>query len=103
MAASIDLTGSAVLGGDWDLEYATGSLESTVAFSAEVQAAFGEVLDGPEAQRAGLVWRCVEDDDLLSSLGDEKERLAERFGILLEDGARRNDNGLPLESTQPQC
>ena len=26
---------------------------------------FGEVLDGPEAQRAGLVWRCVEDDDLL--------------------------------------
>ena len=26
---------------------------------------FGEVLDGPEAQRAGLVWRCVDDDELL--------------------------------------
>lgn len=26
---------------------------------------FGEVLDGAEAQRAGLVWRCVDDDQLL--------------------------------------
>jgi enoyl-CoA hydratase len=26
---------------------------------------FGEVLDGPEAERAGLVWRCVDDDELL--------------------------------------
>jgi enoyl-CoA hydratase len=26
---------------------------------------FGEVLDGPEAERAGLVWRCVPDDELL--------------------------------------
>lgn len=27
---------------------------------------FGEVLDGAEAERVGLVWRCVEDDDLLA-------------------------------------
>jgi enoyl-CoA hydratase len=26
---------------------------------------FGEVLDGPEAERARLVWRCVDDDQLL--------------------------------------
>jgi len=26
---------------------------------------FGEVLDGAEAERAGLVWRCVDDDGLL--------------------------------------
>src|SRR3546814_9080359 len=26
---------------------------------------FGEVLDGPEAERVGLVWRCVADDELL--------------------------------------
>ncbi len=26
---------------------------------------FGEVLDGAEAERVGLVWRCVADDDLL--------------------------------------
>ncbi len=26
---------------------------------------FGEVLGGPEAERTGLVWRCVPDDDLV--------------------------------------
>ena len=26
---------------------------------------FGEVLDGEEAARAGLAWRCVDDDRLL--------------------------------------
>jgi enoyl-CoA hydratase len=35
---------------------------------------FGEVLDGQEAERAGLVWRCVDDDALL----DEARRLAGR-------------------------
>jgi len=28
---------------------------------------FGEVLDGAEAERVGLVWRCVDDDALLAS------------------------------------
>lgn len=28
---------------------------------------FGEVLDGAEAERIGLVWRCMEDDDLLAA------------------------------------
>jgi enoyl-CoA hydratase len=27
--------------------------------------AFGEVLDGPAAERAGLVWKCVEDAELM--------------------------------------
>lgn len=31
---------------------------------AMATALFGEVLDGEEAERAGLVWRCVDDDDL---------------------------------------
>jgi enoyl-CoA hydratase/carnithine racemase len=35
---------------------------------------FGEVLDGAEAERVGLVWRCVDDDDLL----DEARTLAGR-------------------------
>jgi enoyl-CoA hydratase len=35
---------------------------------------FGEVLDGAEAERAGLVWRCVDDDALL----DEARKLAGR-------------------------
>jgi len=28
---------------------------------------FGEVMDGQEAERCGLAWRCVNDDDLLTS------------------------------------
>lgn len=28
---------------------------------------FGQVLDGPEAERCGLVWRCVADDELLAT------------------------------------
>jgi enoyl-CoA hydratase len=35
---------------------------------------FGEVLDGAEAERVGLVWRCVDDDDLL----DHAHELAAR-------------------------
>ncbi len=33
-----------------------------VAFAMDL---FGEVLDGKAAERAGLVWKCVEDDELL--------------------------------------
>jgi len=28
---------------------------------------FGQVLDGTEAERIGLVWRCVEDDSLIET------------------------------------
>ena len=37
VAASDDLTGYEELGGDWDLEYKTGDVESTVAISNELQ------------------------------------------------------------------
>lgn len=42
-----------------------------VAFAVDL---FGEVLDGPAAERCGLVWRCVEDDQLLA----EAHKLAAR-------------------------
>src|SRR5688500_9215852 len=37
---------------------------------------FGEVLDGAEAERVGLVWRCVPDDDLLPTAQAMAERAA---------------------------
>jgi hypothetical protein len=46
VAASVDTTGATTLGGDWDFEHRTGSVETEVAFSLEAQAAFGSVLDG---------------------------------------------------------
>jgi enoyl-CoA hydratase len=37
---------------------------------------FGEVLDGQEAERVGLVWRCVPDDELLPAAQAMAERAA---------------------------
>ena len=39
---------------------------------------FGEVLDGAEAERVGLVWRCVPDDELLPAAQAMAERAAQR-------------------------
>jgi hypothetical protein len=37
VAASDDSTGHAILGGDWDLEYSTGDVETTIAFDLQAQ------------------------------------------------------------------
>ncbi|MHB8745598.1 MAG: DUF4347 domain-containing protein [Gammaproteobacteria bacterium] len=37
VAASTDMTGNAVLGGDWNLEYATGPIETAAALSVQAQ------------------------------------------------------------------
>ncbi|WFP52110.1 cadherin domain-containing protein [Methylomonas sp. EFPC3] len=44
IAASEDATGSADLGGDWQLEYQTGAIESQVAVSASLQQEWTDVL-----------------------------------------------------------
>ena len=46
VAASDDLTGSALLGGDWDLEFRAGEVETTLAFSAKIQRTWSGVLAG---------------------------------------------------------
>ncbi|MTJ30044.1 glycosyl hydrolase family 18 protein, partial [Aphanizomenon sp. UHCC 0183] len=44
VAASDDLTGSAVLGGDWVLEYATGLIEAPLALQVQAMEAYTSVL-----------------------------------------------------------
>ncbi len=44
VAASTDLTGSAALGGNWDLEFSTGSIETSEFLSPWAQAAYQHVL-----------------------------------------------------------
>jgi hypothetical protein len=44
VAASEDLTGSALLGGDWDLEHQAGEIEAVLAFSAKAQQSWQGVL-----------------------------------------------------------
>lgn len=38
---------------------------------------FGEVLDGAEAERVGLVWRCVDDDQLLATAHEMAKKAAD--------------------------
>jgi uncharacterized protein DUF4347 len=44
IAASDDVTGAAELGGDWELEIATGTIEANQAFSAEAMKGFSSAL-----------------------------------------------------------
>jgi enoyl-CoA hydratase len=44
---------------------------------------FGEVLDGAEAERVGLVWRCVDDDELLSTAQAMAAKAADGPGELV--------------------
>jgi len=50
VAASDDLTGSAKLGGDWELEYRTGTVESGMALSTTAQASLDGVLADADTQ-----------------------------------------------------
>ena len=45
VAASDDLTGQAELGGDWDLEYSSGSIETNEAVSRGLQVSWKNILD----------------------------------------------------------
>ena len=47
VAASEDLTGAASKGGDWELEFRTGSIEAQVAVSVAAQSAWNHVLELP--------------------------------------------------------
>jgi glucose/arabinose dehydrogenase len=47
IAASTDLTGSQALGGDWEFEVATGTIESELAFQAGSLQLFADVLHAP--------------------------------------------------------
>ena len=45
VAASVDDTGHAIFGADWDLEYTIGHIETGVAFSAELQENWGHLMN----------------------------------------------------------
>lgn len=54
VAASDDLTGSALLGGDWELEYQIGRLETATAFSAQLMQTWSGILASPVANDATI-------------------------------------------------
>jgi enoyl-CoA hydratase len=58
-------------GHTWMLHNITGPQTTAAALL------FGEVIDGPDAERVGLVWRCVDDDALLKTAVEMATRVAE--------------------------
>ncbi len=77
VAASDDLTGNAAKGGDWDLEYATGTIESQIAISQAAQLSWNQVLD----ISSSLVGHWTLDSDATDSSGNGNT------GILAGDAA----------------
>ena len=71
---------------------------------------FGEVLDGAEAERVGLVWRCVPDDELLPAAQAMAERaasgpreLVRRMKATLADVATIDDHAAAVDrELEPQ-
>ncbi len=62
-------------GNTWMMRRAVGPQATAAAVL------FGEVLDGAEAERAGLVWRCVDDDELLPTALQLASRAAASPGL----------------------
>ncbi|MBV1928810.1 MAG: DUF4347 domain-containing protein, partial [Gammaproteobacteria bacterium] len=69
VAASDDLTGSAELGGDWQLEYSSGEIETELAVSAGLQENYDEVLVNTAPVLAGANDFTAIDEDNTTSRG----------------------------------
>ncbi len=69
IAASDDLTGAGALGGDWDLEVQTGTIETDVIIDEQAQAEFSGVLD----ITTGLVGNWTFDADATDSSGNSND------------------------------
>ena len=56
--------------------------------AAMAEVVFGEVLDGAEAERVGLVWKCVDDDQLMPTAQAMAARAASAPRPLVEETKR---------------
>jgi enoyl-CoA hydratase len=85
-------------GHTWMFQRATG-LQTTMA-----AVVFGQVLDGPEAERVGLAWRCVDDDELIDTAvamaaraASAPRELAQRVRATILDVASFDDHDEAVE------
>lgn len=72
--------------------------------TAKAMVLFGQRLDGQEAERVGLVWRCVDDDELLSTAiemaaraADGPPELTRRIKATIGDVASIEDHAVAVE------
>ena len=78
VAASDDLTGNKILGGDWELEYEAGDIETTIAFSDDVQQNWQGTLEGaaPAAEAEQTVTEEQQQLDQQTQLELEQQQAA---------------------------
>ncbi|MDJ0851268.1 MAG: DUF2341 domain-containing protein, partial [Myxococcota bacterium] len=81
VAASLDLTGSDLLGGDWELEHHEGRIESTLAFSAELRATWVGVLDVASFQEGVAGYASTLDTELDSAAPDADNSNVARIDV----------------------
>jgi len=78
-------------GHTWMLQRAVGPA------AARAMVLFGEVLSGPEAEQAGLVWRCVDDADLLDTARELAARATAAPGELTRRTKATMDDVLAID------
>lgn len=94
VAASVDDTGHAALGGDWNLEFATGDVEAGVAFSSALQQNWDALLTVNLYQQgagySGTQDTYIESDDPASTHGSSDDLIVDndeiQQGLLRFDG-----------------
>ena len=94
VAASDDLTGNSILGGDWELEYKTGDIESSLAFSTDVQENWQGTLNA-DAQASNEQQALSEEQDT----AQQAEQQAELDAALL---AEEEDTELSIQQQAEQ-
>ncbi len=76
VAASIDDTGHAIFGADWDLEYRTGTIETVGAFSAALQQQWGHLLNvAVDSTSTGLIASGGSTTTFVHNTGSGSDRL----------------------------
>ena len=85
VAASDDLTGQAVLGGDWELEYQAGEIETAVVFSTQIQSNWSGVLGTPSITN-------LAGDTLIYGEGDGAQVIEQSGDISTSDGGHPEDH-----------
>ena len=91
VAASDDITGTALLGGDWLLEKATGTIDSSLALSAATLNTYMDILDIFTGTEDSDTLQGGEDNDTLYGLGGS-DILYGYGGDDLLDGGNGYDN-----------
>ncbi len=112
VAASTSLTGSANKGGDWELGYATGKIEASLAFGPQVRSAYQGILAikvtydtlfPPEAKNAFdyavNIWNRLVDTSKADVVIDATWETVTGFLATAEGSSTANFAGAPLTNT----